>query len=95
MTGSMDEYRAIYKCRLCGETYESGVTITSRQKIVGTVAFLNYRDNSRISPTDALGITRTTPHACKDGSIGLSDFCGFRIAEKSDDTFETEEGDVF
>ena len=75
---SVDEYRAIYKCRLCGEKYESGVAITSQQRIIGTVVLLNRKDTSYISHGDAIGVTRTGVHFCKDRGVGLSDFCGFR-----------------
>ena len=74
----MSEYRAIYKCRLCGEEFESAVTtsadIAIKHMIIVTVQY---------NPSEYIGtpITEISMHSCKDGSMGLADFLGFRKVE--------------
>lgn len=73
----MSEYRTIFKCRLCGEVYEGGCTGSERiaqQCVTLTCLGLPAPD------PQAPGITEV--HCCKDGSFGVSDFQGFRKAEK-------------
>ena len=74
----MTEYRAIYKCRLCGEEYVSAVTGNADIAIKHMVSV-----TSGYNPTEYIGatITETTMHSCKGGSMGLSDFLGFRKVE--------------
>lgn len=70
----MSEYRAIYKCRLCGEEYGSGYT----------GAAVSMSEISKIT-VDGVGIRGTrlySIHICDDGSYGLSDFQGFRKVEE-------------
>lgn len=74
----MTEYRAIYKCRLCGEEFESAVTtnadIAIKHMLIMTV---EYKAPEYIGTP----ITETSMHSCKDGSMGLADFLGFRKVE--------------
>ena len=71
----MSEYRAIYKCRLCGEEFVSAVTgnadIAIKHMVSVTVGY---------NPTEYIGvpITEKTMHSCKGGSMGMADFLGFR-----------------
>ena len=74
----MSEYRAIYKCRLCGEEFASAVTGNSDiaiKHMVGVTVGYN--------PTEYIGvpITEKTIHSCKGGSMGMADFWGFRKVE--------------
>lgn len=74
----MTEYRAIYKCRLCGEEFASAVTGNSDiaiKHMVGVTVGYN--------PTEYIGapITEKTMHSCKGGSMGMADFWGFRKVE--------------
>ena len=74
----MAEYRAIYKCRLCGEEFASAVTGNSDiaiKHMVGVTVGYN--------PTEYIGvpITEKTIHSCKGGSMGMADFWGFRKVE--------------
>ena len=79
----MSEYRAIYKCRLCGEEFASAVTGNSDiaiKHMVGVTVGYN--------PTEYIGapITETTMHSCKGGSMGLADFLGFRKVEDGNES---------
>lgn len=67
----MDKYKTIYKCRLCGEVFCQGENHTENESLnkivnIGTVFPLFPHDKGYI------------PHGCKDGSIGFSEFLGFR-----------------
>lgn len=71
----MLEYRAIYKCRLCGEEFESAVTesvdIAIKHILIVTAG---YKTSEYIGTP----VTELSMHSCKDGSMGLADFLGFR-----------------
>lgn len=56
-------YSSMCKCRLCGETYTAGQTKSTVPEAV-TLAFGAYKGPSL--------------HYCKDGSIGIADFLGFK-----------------
>ena len=75
----MSEYRAIYKCRLCGEEFESGTT-TSTDVVIKNM--LNVTTGCGIKQYIGNPVTETYMHSCKDGSMGLSDFLGFRKVEE-------------
>lgn len=77
------EHKAIYKCRLCGEVYENGVT-TGTDLAMRTITEL------------AIGLVCTLPmaprmtevHACGGeyaGSMGLADFQGWKAKEEKHD----------
>lgn len=69
----MTEYREIFKCRLCGETYEAGCTGSEDIAFQSVLAL-------------SIGIKRPCPqspqiisvHCCNGGSFGIADFQGFR-----------------
>lgn len=74
----MIEYRASYKCRLCGEEFVSA-TIRSADIVIKQMV----RVTTGIKPLEFIGnpIEKTSMHSCKDGSMGLADFLGFRKVE--------------
>lgn len=74
----MAEYKVIYKCRLCGERFEDGVTNENNAKMANIV--LSIEDPAGIG---RLGqkIYRHAHHYCKDGSFGFADFQGFGKVE--------------
>lgn len=74
----MTEYRAIYKCRLCGEKFETAALKKDIANLcVNTLAITeHFRLNS-----DEISIDRHYIHSCSDGSYGFSDFVGFRKVE--------------
>jgi hypothetical protein len=70
------EYKAIYKCRLCGETYADGCT-TGRKVAERCMAELVVG----VISTQPLAPTMTTAHNCGGdhaGSLGLADFQGWK-----------------
>lgn len=75
----MTEYRAIYKCRLCGEEIDYGgageilaISITTSLAVFGDAK--NVKGGQMIH--------KHICHKCKDGSFGFSDFIGFRKVEE-------------
>lgn len=71
----MKEYRAIYKCRLCGEVFCQGKKRTENESLnkivkLSTVFPFFLHDKGYI------------PHGCKDGSIGFAEFLGFRKVDE-------------
>lgn len=69
------EYKAIYKCRLCGKEFEycrAGEVIAQALTVAlavnGTTEHVRYNGNLH---------THTT-HECDDGSLGIADFQGFQ-----------------
>lgn len=75
----MSEYRAIYKCRLCGEEFEDarmGRDIAYRGAVVLIV-------KEHFKPEGcAIGVHKYNTHVCDDGSYGFADFIGFRKVEE-------------
>ena len=73
--GRIIEYWAIYKCRLCGGEFYSKLTgnedVAIKNMLIVTVGYVTPGYMS--TP-----VTETTMHSCKDGSLGLADFMGFR-----------------
>lgn len=80
----MAEYQAIYKCRLCGKEFKSAVTtdtnIVIKHMLSVTIA---YKSAEYIGAP----VTELSMHSCKDGSMGLADFLGFK---KVDDKNESD-----
>ena len=76
----MREYRAIYKCRLCGEEFEKEKV--DHKRAVAAVLCLGMLENESFDdPTTDISIYRVIDHKCEDGSMGLADFLGFRKVE--------------
>lgn len=66
------EFRATYKCRLCGKTYTctcTGSEDTAYKSVIELTA-LGYS-------TEPLAPTMTAPHLCPSGSWGIADFQGW------------------
>ena len=76
----MSEYRATYKCRLCGEEIQRTSTRDKEDveiQMKNTCAFSSEFFNPKTAHREA----RAIPHMCIDGSIGLAEFLGFRKVE--------------
>lgn len=75
----MIEYRAIYKCRMCGEIIPYSL-ISEKETDKCAVVFGKgkYKYNSISGRND---IQKEIFHFCKDGSLGFADFIGFRKVE--------------
>ena len=69
----MPEYRAIYKCRMCGEEYETHNTFNDEVDTQTYMANMCIQRKKHNLPFEH--------HVCKDGSFGLSDFIGIRKVE--------------
>lgn len=61
-------YFSICKCRLCGETYTAGQTRCTIPE-AAVLAFEAYKGPNL--------------HYCKDDSIGIADFLGFKFQEET------------
>lgn len=71
------EYKAYYKCRLCGETFPSGST-TGRAR-----AIFHVVDLAGIGrPLDKNAPRMLTEHHCDRNGIGLADFIGWKPQSK-------------
>jgi hypothetical protein len=62
-------YQAIYKCRLCGEEIKGNSGIYPSYYC--NVPQMNVNNNIEYFP-------KTGIHDCKDGSMGVMDFQGFK-----------------
>jgi len=67
------EYHGIYKCRLCGKEYEDCAT-GNKDIVLKIMIELSIfgKTNELQSPT------LISTHNCQDGSMGTSDFQGFK-----------------
>ncbi len=70
-------YQAIYKCRLCGEEFSED-TCLIENKIIG----IDFE--RKIIVDKNMGVYELlirNCHNCKDGSLGMVDFKGFKKVE--------------
>ncbi len=66
------EYRTVFKCCLCGESYEGGRTGSEAVALQSAIrACLGI-------PSQSQAPTMTEVHSCRDGGLGVADFQGFR-----------------
>ena len=73
----MAEYKAIYKCRMCGAVFACGESCTENEavkKISRTSLILPLFPNDK----------GYIPHGCKDGCIGIADLQGFKKLSKGE-----------
>ena len=70
------EYKAIYKCRLCGKTYRSTTPggTANREKAEACMVQFNAGICGIILPSP----TMTETHHCGGGAMGLADFQGWK-----------------
>ena len=69
----MTKYVSVYRCRLCGVQYIEGGTdlaILAEATLSGSGVEVEHRREN--APT------LFSVHYCKDGSIGVSEFLGFK-----------------
>lgn len=76
------EYRAVYKCRLCGELDDSIGMGATTQTVVRMGLDVIRTGDARLSALDGLGVQSENLHFCKGGSVGISDFIGFSLKTK-------------
>ena len=65
------EYRITYKCRLCGDVFESGKT-RNRELMIDEMAKIASE-----SPLYS-NCHKYFPHHCNDTDIGMADFIGVK-----------------
>lgn len=85
-------YKATYKCRLCGTTFETCRTGNKNIPLECLIA-IGLNEEARMSKSILGGpVLEKTSHFCADGSIGLSDLIGFKaedeFAKKIDEPVE-------
>ena len=73
------EYKAIYKCRLCGRTYHNGATTGAKQ---ATLCMELLHGGIRGVVPQAPAMTET--HHCGGDCLGLADFQGWRTTPPGD-----------
>ena len=81
--GRMIEYRAIYKCRLCGKEFLDSL-INGKEVDECSKAFWKGKYIYR-SVSGRNNIPKEKFHFCKDGSIGFADFLGFRKVDSGNE----------
>lgn len=74
----MSEYRAIYKCRLCGKEFVH--CKTKEYTAMSLTVALTVNDTTDHVRYDDI-LHRHLLHNCADGSFGYADFYGFRKVE--------------
>ena len=77
---AMTEYRAIYKCRLCGEEFEKE-KVDYKRAVAAVLCLGMFGNESFDDPTTDISVYRAIDHNCEDGSMGLAEFLGFRKVE--------------
>lgn len=80
----MAEYKALYKCRLCGEVFQNGVT-TGENMAERCMIELN----AGLVCTVPMAPTMTETHNCGGdhaGSLGLADFLGWKKEDHENGT---------
>lgn len=70
------EYRAIFKCRLCGKKFRG--TITGNRDLAFSIAVEVAVNGTSVM---AQAPCMNEPHCCLDGSIGIADFQGWQMRE--------------
>ena len=78
----MAEYRAMFKCRLCGERYWNGTATGSKDIVLKetTVLLIGAKPSTPMMPS------MTEPHVCKGhtfkGCLGVADFIGWESVKE-------------
>ena len=75
----MAKYIAMYKCQMCGEMQrlrqEANAQPEDIEALLGKTMYLQDTLGSR---SDLVQVQERIPHKCKDGSLGVSIFAGFK-----------------
>ena len=75
----MGKYMALYKCQMCGEMQRLSQTAEgSFEDIEHLTAKILSQHIHFGSRPDLLNIQEKIPHKCRDGSLGISLFAGFK-----------------
>lgn len=79
----MIEYRAIYKCRLCGKEFSDSL-INEKEVKKCAEAFWKGKSIYR-SISGRNDIPKEKFHLCENDSMGLADFQGFRKVDSGNE----------
>lgn len=75
----MPKYIAMYKCQMCGEMQRLRQEANGQpEDIEALLAKTMYLQDHLGSRSDLVQVQERTPHKCKDGSLGVSLFAGFK-----------------
>ena len=76
----MEEYRAMYKCRFCGQVYENGTVTGNRDLAIRELIYMSLGEDS----PKIQGPLMLDTHFCdgERGPIGLADFQGWRKSDE-------------
>lgn len=86
----MKEMTAIYRCKLCGKSFEAGHTGPGSAEMILTAFELG--DRSLMKQIRGSGYMHPTcTHYCSDGSFGLAEFLGFKMEVEEEDSAENDE----
>lgn len=77
--GKMRKYLAIYKCRLCGETFVAKEAGGRRTALNAAIFASMGKEPEPNAPT------LNDIHCCEDESIGIADFIGFKEEGENND----------
>lgn len=80
MRHSRTEYRATYKCRLCGETFQNDAIMKEAVAQVTTFELATVGNTQNIKCNG--NFHKHAIHYCNDGSFGFADFQGFKKINK-------------
>ena len=86
----MKEMTAIYRCKLCGKSFEAGHTGSGAAQSI-LIAF-EVGDPKLMK--NIMGASYMHPsciHCCADGSFGLAEFLGFKMEVEEEDSAENDE----
>ncbi len=74
MIETKEDWAFVYKCRLCGETERNPFLFTDRFEVIEIMVAIRINGSHQTPGCGA--IRRTCLHACKNGSVGVSDIQG-------------------
>ena len=78
----MSQYMAVYKCQLCGEMQRIPQTAEGTtediEHLLAKTLFYQKEFGTRV---DLVQLQEKLPHRCRDGSLGVSVFVGYKKAQ--------------
>lgn len=75
----MARYLALYKCQMCGEMQQLRQSVDGQpEDIEGLLSKTMMYQTHFGSREDLCQVRPRLPHKCKDGSLGVSHFAGFK-----------------
>lgn len=75
----MAKYIALYHCQMCGEMQRLRQEANAQpEDIVALLAKTMYLQDRLGSRSDLVQVQERIPHKCKDGSLGVAIFAGFK-----------------